>query len=115
MADLRVDIAAEFTGKKAFTQADKATVSLSKSVLKLARYFGPAVLGAAVVKFGKDAAKAFIEDEKQATRLAVAVKNLGLELSNPAIAGYVDNLSKASGVADSQLRPALQALLLFLH
>ena len=111
MADLRVDIAAEFTGKKAFTQADKATSSLSKSVLKLAKTFGPAVLGAAVVKFGKDAVKAFIEDEKQAVRLATAVKNLGLELSNPAIAGYIDNLSKASGVADSQLRPAFQALL----
>lgn len=111
MADLRVDIAAEFTGKKAFDKADKATGSLNKSVLRLAKTFGPAVLGAAIVKFGKDAAQAFIEDQKQATRLAVAVKNLGLELSNPAIASYVDNLSKASGVADTQLRPAFQALL----
>ena len=111
MADLRVDIAAEFTGKKAFDKADKATGSLNKSVLRLARTFGPAVLGAAIVKFGKDAAHAFIEDQKQATRLAVAVKNLGLELSNPSIANYIDNLSKASGVADSQLRPAFQALL----
>jgi hypothetical protein len=111
MADLRVDIAAEFTGKKAFDKADKATGSLNKSVLRLARTFGPAVLGAAVIKFGKDAAQAFIEDQKQATRLAVAVKNLGLELSNPAISSYVDNLSKASGVADTQLRPAFQALL----
>ena len=111
MADLRVDIAAEFTGKKAFKDAGVATNTLNKSVLRLARTFGPAVLGAAVIKFGKDAAQAFIEDQKQAVRLATAVKNLGLELSNPAIASYVDNLSKASGVADSQLRPALQALL----
>jgi hypothetical protein len=111
MADLRVDIAAEFTGKKAFKDAGVATNTLNKSVLRLARTFGPAVLGAAVIKFGKDAAQAFIEDQKQATRLAVAVKNLGLQLSNPAITSYVDNLSKASGVADSQLRPALQALL----
>jgi len=111
MADLRVDIAAEFTGKKAFKDAGVATNTLNKSVLRLARTFGPAVLGAAVIKFGKDAAQAFIEDQKQATRLAVAVKNLGLELSNPAITGYIDNLSKASGVADSQLRPAFQALL----
>ena len=111
MADLRVDIASEFTGKKAFDQADKATTTLTKSVVKLARVFGPAVLGAAVVKFGKDAAQAFIEDQKQATRLATTVRNLGLEFSNPAIANYIDKLTLASGVADSKLRPAFQSLL----
>jgi hypothetical protein len=111
MADLRVDIASEFTGKKAFDQADKSTTTLTKSVIKLARVFGPAVLGAAVVKFGKDAAQAFIEDQKQATRLANTVKNLGLEFSNPAIANYIDKLTLASGVADSKLRPAFQSLL----
>jgi len=111
MADLRVDIAAEFTGKKAFDKAGKATNSLNKTVLNLARTFGPAVLGAAIIKFGKDAAQAFIEDQKQATRLANVVKNLGLELSSPAIESYISKLTIASGVADTQLRPALQALL----
>ena len=44
-------------------------------------------------------------------RLTQVVKNLGLELSSPAINEYIDTLSKASGVTDSQLRPAFQALL----
>lgn len=111
MADLRVDIAAEFTGKKAFSQADKATGSLSKSVLKLAKYLGPAALGAALAKFGKDSVKAFVEDQKQAAKLANVVKNLGLEFSNPSIASYIDKLTLATGVSDTKLRPAFQALI----
>jgi hypothetical protein len=111
MSDLRIDIASEFTGKKAFKDANKATDTLSKSVKNLARYIGPAVLGAAVLKFGKDSVKAFVEDQKQAAKLANVVKNLGLAFENPAIASYIDKLTLASGVSDSKLRPAFQALL----
>jgi len=111
MTTLKVDIASEFTGKKAFKDAGKATDSLSKSVKNLARYIGPAVLGAAVLKFGKDSVKAFVEDQKQAAKLANVVKNLGLAFENPAIASYIEKLTLASGVSDSKLRPAFQALL----
>jgi hypothetical protein len=37
VADLRVDIASEFTGKAAFTKAQKATGSLDKAVGKLGK------------------------------------------------------------------------------
>jgi len=111
MADLRIDIASEFTGKKAFANASKATNTLDRSVAKLGRTLALTFGAAAIANFGKNAAKAFIEDQKQADRLANAVKNLGLELSNPAIASYIDKLTLASGVSDSQLRPAFQALL----
>jgi hypothetical protein len=49
--------------------------------------------------------------EQRATRLANAVKNLGLAFETPAIEDYIQKLSRLSGVTDSQLRPSMQALL----
>ena len=92
-------------------KADKSIKGFDKSLKKLGKTLGVTLSAAAVVKFGKDAAQAFIEDEKAANRLAIAVKNLGLGFENQAIANFVDRLELASGVSDSALRPALQALL----
>lgn len=92
-------------------KADKSVKGFEKSLKSLGRTLGVTLSTAAVVAFGKKAAQAFIQDQKEATRLASAVKNLGLELSQPAINQYIDSLSRASGVTDSQLRPAFQALL----
>lgn len=111
MSNVAINILAEFTGVGAFKKADKSVNKLQRSVKNLAGTLGLAFGTAAVVKFGKDAANAFITDQKEANRLASAVKNLGLEFSNPAITQYIDNLSKSSTVTDSQLRPAFQALL----
>jgi len=110
MTDLAIRIATtmDATG---LNKADKQVKSFEKSVKSLGRTLGLSLSAAAVVAFGKKAAQAFIEDEKEAQRLTTAVKNLGLELSAPAISQYIDNLSKISGVTDSQLRPAFQALL----
>lgn len=93
------------------TGAEKGIKSLDKGVKNLGRTLGVSLSAAAVVAFGKAAASAFIQDQKEATQLATAVKNLGLEFSNPAIASYIDNLSRATAVTDGQLRPALQSLL----
>jgi len=92
-------------------KADKSVKGFEKSLKSLGKTLGITLSTAAVVAFGKKAAQAFIQDEKEATRLASAVKNLGLELSTPAINQFIDSLSKASGVTDSELRPAFQALL----
>ncbi len=110
MTDLAIRIATtmDATG---LNKADKQVKSFEKSVKSLGRTLGVSLSVAAVVAFGKKAAQAFIQDEKEAQRLTTAVKNLGLELSAPAISQYIDNLSKISGVTDSQLRPAFQALL----
>jgi hypothetical protein len=111
MSNVAINILAEFTGVSAFNKAEKSVTKLNKTVKNLAGTLGIAFGTAAVVRFGKEAASAFITDQKEAVRLANAVKNLGLEFSNPAIAQYIDNLSKSSAVTDSQLRPAFQALL----
>lgn len=92
-------------------KAGKSVDGFDKKLKTLGRTLGVTLSGAAVAAFGKKAAQAFITDQKEAARLTQVVKNLGLELSSPAINEYIDTLSKASGVTDSQLRPAFQALL----
>lgn len=111
MADLRIDIASEFIGKKAFDKAGKATAGLDKSVEKLGKRLLATFGAAKVLQFAKSSAKAFMEDEAAATKLAQSVKNLGLAYANDDIRKYIDGLTLATGVADKELRPALQALL----
>lgn len=110
-ADVKIDIAAEFTGKKAFKQADSATDKLTKNVKKLAGAVGLAYGTSAVIAYGKASVKAFAADEAAAKRLNRAVENLGIGFANPAIADYIGKLEKSAAIADDILRPAFQSLL----
>jgi len=111
VADLRVDIASEFTGKAAFVKAQKATNSLDKAVGKLGKQIASVFAFTKVVQFSKASVKAFAEDEAAANRLSVAVKNLGLAFAQPQIDSYIGKLESTSAVLDDDLRPAFQALL----
>ena len=111
MADLRVDIAAEFVGKKAFKEADIAAVRLDKTIKKLARTFGVTLGAGAIAAYGKAAVKAFAADEAAANRLATAVDNLGLSFSKVQVADFISNLERTASIADDVLRPAFQSLL----
>jgi hypothetical protein len=111
VADLRVDIASEFTGKAAFTKAQKATSSLDKAAGKLGKQLLSVFAVTKIVAFGKASVKAFAEDEAAANRLSTAVKNLGLAFAQPQIDNYISKLESSSSVLDDQLRPAFQALL----
>ncbi len=111
MAELRIPIIGEFKGKKAFDQAGKSTSTLEKGVKRLGGALAATFGAQQVLKFAKNAAKAFIEDEQAATRLAQSVKNLGLAFETPRIEEFISQLSRASGVTDDQLRPAMQKLL----
>jgi hypothetical protein len=106
-----INLAAEYTGKKAFKQADTAVGKLNSSVKKLAGTFGIAFGAQALVQFSKKAVKAFAEDEAAARRLSGAVENLGIGFANPAIADYIAKLERSAAVADDILRPAFQGLL----
>jgi hypothetical protein len=108
---LQVQIAAEFVGKKAFGDAEKATGKLDDSVKKLGKALLAAFSVQKIAQFSKAAVKAFVEDEAAASRLAQSVKNLGLAFETPAIEAFIEQLSRASGVTDNQLRPAMQRLL----
>ena len=74
MANVFIDIAAEFTGNKAFKQAETSTEKLTKNVKKLAASFGVAFGTAQVIAFGKAAVKASLEAQAQQERLANLVK-----------------------------------------
>jgi hypothetical protein len=111
MADLKVDIATVFSGKKAFADAAKATIGLNNQVKTLAKsYLGLFTvqrLGYASV----NAAKAFAADDKAARVLTQSLNNLGLAFADPSVRNFIADLEKQFGVLDDQLRPAFQRLL----
>lgn len=110
-ANVRVDIASEFVGKKAFLDAAKQTVSLNNQVKTLAKSYLSLFTVQRLARTGYNAAKAFAADDQAAQRLTNSVNNLGLAYASDDIRRYIDSLTLASGVADTELRPALQSLL----
>jgi hypothetical protein len=111
MSNILISLAAEFVGKKAFSDASKATTSLEKQVKKLGKTLGISLSTAAVVAYGRASVKAFAADEAAAQRLTTAVNNLGLSFANVQVSSFISDLEKSASVADDQLRPAFQALL----
>ena len=109
-ADVKIDIAAEFTGKKAFRQAETATEKMSKNVKKLAGALGLAFGGQAILAYGKKAVKAAAEDEKAQKQLALALKNVGLGRDAASSEAYIQRLQSEFGILDDKLRPAYQTL-----
>lgn len=105
-----IDIAAEFTGNKAFKKAETSTDKLGKSVKNLGRSLGLALSVGAVLAFGKASVKAAMEDEKAQKQLALALKNVGLGRDVAASEAYIQKLSTEFGIVDDKLRPAYQAL-----
>jgi hypothetical protein len=96
---------------KALTKGQKQIGAFEKSAKKLGATFAAAFSVQKLAQFGKAAVKAFVDDEKAASRLALSVKNLGLAFETPRIEEFISQLSRASGVTDDQLRPSMQKLL----
>lgn len=110
MANVFIDIAAEFTGKKAFKKAETETEKLTRQVKQLAKTFGLAFGTAQVVAYGKASVKAAAADQKAQIQLANALKNVGLERDAGSAEGYIQRLQSEFGIIDDKLRPAYQAL-----
>lgn len=110
---VRIDIAAEFTGKKAFTQADKSTQKLTKSVKTLAKGFLGVFAIQKLVSYSKASVKAFAADDAAAKSLGITLKNLGLAYGSNVgtVNGFINRLEAQTGVLDDELRPALDRLL----
>ncbi len=111
MSNIVIDIVTQFTGKKAFKDAESATSKLTGSVKKLGAAFGIALGARAIVQFGRNSIRAFAEAEKASTRLANSVRNLGLSLSTADIQKNLDEISAKSGIAGEPLAAAYQSLL----
>jgi hypothetical protein len=109
-ADVRIDIAAEFVGKKAFKQADTATQKLTSGVKKLAGAIGLAYGTTAVIAFGKASVRAAAADQKAQQQLALALKNVGLGRDAATSEAYIQRLQSEFGIVDDLLRPSYQTL-----
>jgi hypothetical protein len=107
---VKVDLAVEYKGKKAFDQADKATQKLTKNVKQLAGAFGLAFSTRAVVNFAKQSVKAFAEDDAAITVLRQNLKNLGLAYASASAETFIADLEKQTGIFDDELRPAYSKL-----
>ena len=91
-------------GEKSLSAFDKSINRVAKS---LALTFG----ATALLRFSKNAVKAFMADEAAAKSLATQLKNLGYEFATSNIEDYIAKLEKSTGVLDDHLRPAFQTLL----
>jgi hypothetical protein len=110
-ANVKIDIAAEFVGKKAFTDAAKQTVGLNNQVKTLAKSYLGLFTAQRLGRAGFNAAKAFAADDKAARVLTQSLDNLGLAFADPSVRNFIADLEKQFGVLDDQLRPAYQRLL----
>jgi hypothetical protein len=111
MAELRIPITSEFKGKQAFDKAGKATVTLDKSVKRLAKTFLGVFGATAMARYARNGVAAFAENEKSARRLQTVVKNLGLAFETPIIEASLDRISAKYGFQGEVLREAYQKLL----
>jgi len=110
-ADVRIDIAAEFTGKKAFKQAETTTQKLEKSVSRLGKQLLGVFAAGKLLSFSKQAVKAFAADEKAARSLSLALANTGNAFAAIEVEKFIADLQRATGVLDDNLRPAFRTLL----
>jgi len=110
MADIIIDIASEFTGKKAFKQAENSTEALMKNVKKLAKTLGVAYGTQQILAFGKASVRAAAADQKAQQQLALALNNVGLGRDAASSEAYIQRLQSEFGIVDDLLRPSYQTL-----
>jgi hypothetical protein len=111
VSKIAIQIASEFTGSKAFKQAETSAQKLERTVKNLGRTLGVTLSLAAIVNFGKASVRAFMDAEREAAVLSNTMKNLGLSFDSGRVSTYIDNLGKLYGVTGDQGVPAMQALL----
>ena len=99
-----IDIAAQFTGKKAFQQAENAADKLGRTVKH-------ALIGVGVTAFAKSAISAFAAQEKQLALFSNSLRQIGFDFAASDSLAFLNSLKLQYGVVDSQLLPAYQQLL----
>jgi hypothetical protein len=110
MANVVIDILAEFTGKKAFKQAESATAGLEKGVKRLGKQIAGVFAAQKILQYSKASIKAFAADEKASKSLEIALRNTGNSFETMNVEGFIAKLQRTTGVLDDELRPAFQTL-----
>ena len=104
--------------KRGVTEADGA---LSGFGSKLSGLVGPALIGAAAaagtfaVAMAVDGVQAAMQEEAELTKLSTTLNNLGFGSASEDVNKFIDDLQFATGVADSNLRPAFERLVTSTH
>jgi len=111
MANVVIDIAAEYTGNRAFNKAGNDAAKLEKSIAKLGKQLGGLFAASKLYAFGKQSVKAFAADEKAARSLSLALANTGNAFAAIGVEKFIADLQRATGVLDDELRPAFRTLL----
>jgi hypothetical protein len=105
-----INIGSKLDGK-GFKQAETASDKLGKKVKTLAKTFAVTFSAAAMLSYGKNAVKAFAENEKSAKRLELVLKNLGLAFDTDIIEKKLGDISAKFGYEGEVLREAFQKLI----
>jgi hypothetical protein len=101
---LVIDIVGQFSGKKAFDQAESAAEKLGRTVKT-------ALIGVGVTAFAKSAISAFAAQEKQLNLFKNSLRTIGFEFATSDSLAFLNTLKLQYGVVDEQLIPAYQQLL----
>jgi hypothetical protein len=110
MANIVVSALSTFNNK-GLKKGKKEISAFEKQVKTFGRTFAAAFSVTALTRFSREAVKAFAADEKAAKALEIQLRNTGYQFSAPGVELYIDNLQRATGVLDDELRPAFQQLL----
>jgi hypothetical protein len=110
MANIVVSALSTFNNK-GLKKGKKEISAFEKQVKTFGRTFAAAFSVTALTRFSREAVKAFAADEKAAKSLEIQLRNTGYQFSAPGVELYIDNLQRATGVLDDELRPAFQQLL----
>jgi hypothetical protein len=110
MANIVVSALSTFNNK-GLKKGKKEISAFEKQVKNFGRTFAAAFSVTALTRFSREAVKAFAADEKAAKALEIQLRNTGYQFSAPGVELYIDNLQRATGVLDDELRPAFQQLL----
>jgi len=98
---------------KGVKQAISGIGRLDKSFkkMKLSHKLTYAALSASAVAYGKKSVNAALQESKAIAVLNNSLKNLGLAFAATGVTTYIDNLQRATGVSEDQLRPAFGKLI----
>lgn len=104
--------------RKSFAALTDSNVSSSKKQAIAMKVVGGAIAAAGVaatafaLKIGRDGVRAALADEKSLAMLNKTLLNVGEGFRSDSVNQFIDNLMFTTGIADDQLRPALNRLLL---
>jgi hypothetical protein len=102
---IKVDIVSEYKNKGA-KEATKSLSGIENTAVKLGKTLAKTFAAYQLLRFSKNAAMAFAENERSAASLANTMRNLGAELTIPSAEIAIQRLSDLATVGKDEIRPA---------